>query len=171
MRKSEREAKELQRRRLRAGRLLLRGVAQAEVARRVGVSRTTVSVWNRELQARGLEALRARPRGRPSGLSDAQRAELMRALMGGALAEGFPTDLWTLHRVGALIERRFGLAYSESQVWRILVKLGFSCQRPSSRALERNEQAIQRWKRTRWPALKKTLRNKAESSSSSTRAD
>lgn len=171
MRKSEREAKELQRRRLRAGRLLMRGVAQAEVARRVGVSRTTVSVWNRELAANGLEALRARPRGRPSGLSDVQRAELMRALVGGALAEGFPTDLWTLPRVGTLIARRFGRTYSESQVWRILVKLGFSCQRPSSRALERNEQAIQRWKRTRWPALKKTPQNKAESSSSSTRAD
>lgn len=171
MRKSERVAKELQRRRLRAGRLLARGVAQAEVARRVGVSRTTVSVWNRELDAKGLDALKARPRGRPSGLSDAQRAELMKALTGGALAEGFATDLWTLPRVGALIERRFGRRYSESQVWRILVKLGFSCQRPASRALERNEAAIQRWKRTRWPTLKKTPRNKAESSSSSTRAD
>lgn len=171
MRKSEQKAKELQRRRLRAGRLLTRGVAQAEVARRVGVSRTTVSVWNRELDASGLGGLKARPRGRPPGLSDEQRAELMECLLGGALAEGFATDLWTLPRVGALIERRFGRAYSESQVWRILVKLGFSCQRPSSRALERNEQAIQRWKRTRWPVLKKTPRNKAESSSSSTRAD
>jgi transposase len=171
MRNSEREAKALQRRRLRAGRWLARGVAQAEVARRVGVSRTTVSVWNRALEANGLEALRARPRGRPSGLSQAQRAELMKALVGGALAEGFATELWTLPRVGALITRRFGRTYSESQVWRILVKLGFSCQRPSSRALERNEAAIRRWKRTRWPALKKMPRNKAESSSSSTRAD
>ena len=171
MRKSERQAKELQRRRLRAGRLLKRGVVQAEVARRVGVSRTTVSVWNRELEANGLDGLRARPRGRPSGLSGAQRAELMSALVNGALAEGFATDLWTLPRVGALIARRFGRTYSESQVWRILVKLGFSCQRPSSRALERNEAAVRRWKHTRWPALKKTPRNKAESSSSSTSRD
>ena len=171
MRKAARAAKKLQRRRLRAGRQLTRGVAQAEVARRVGVSRTTVSTWNRELAASGLDGLKARPRGRPPGLSDAQRGELMTALLGGALAEGFATDLWTLPRVGALIERRFGRTYSESQVWRILVKLGFSCQRPSSRALERNEGAIQRWKRCRWPALKKTPRNKAEPSSSSTRAD
>jgi len=59
-------------------------------------------------------------------------------------------------RVGQLIERRFGRSYSESQVWRILVSLGFSCQRPSVRALERDEGAIKRWKQTRWPALKKS---------------
>ena len=171
MSKTERESQLLQRRRLRAGRLLQRGVAQAEVARRVSVTRTTVSEWNAQLQAGGLEALKRRPRGRPSGLEEAQRRELMRALKGGALAEGFATDLWTLPRVGQLIERRFSRSYSESQVWRILVSLGFSCQRPSGRALERNEGAIQRWKQTRWPVLKKTPRNKAESSSSSTSRD
>jgi transposase len=156
MRKAQvQKAKKLQRRRMRAGRLLAGGMPQAEVARREGVSRTTVSAWNRELEAHGLEGLRARPRGRPSGLTDAQRGELLKALLAGALAEGFHTDLWTLPRVGVLIERRFGRRYSESQVWRILVALGFSCQRPDSRALERNDGAIRRWKRNRWPALKK----------------
>jgi len=171
MSKSEREAKELQRRRLRAGRLLQRGVPQAEVARRVSVTRTTVSQWNAQLQAGGMEGLKSRTRGRPSGLDEAQRRELMRALTAGALAEGFATDLWTLPRVGELIKRRFTRSYSESQVWRILVSLGFSCQRPSGRALERDEPAIKRWKQTRWPALKKTLRNKGGSSSSSTSPD
>lgn len=171
MSKSEREAKELQRRRVRAGRLLQRGVPQAEVARRVSVTRTTVSQWNAQLQAGGMEALKSRPRGRPSGLDEMRRRELMRALTAGALAEGFATDLWTLPRVGELIKRRFTRSYSESQVWRILVSLGFSCQRPSGRALERDESAIKRWKQTRWPALKKTPRNKGESSSSSTSPD
>jgi transposase len=76
MRKSENKAKELQRRRLRAGRLLSRGIAQAEVARRVGVSRATVSTWNERLGQGGTEALRARPRGRPAELDAAQRREL-----------------------------------------------------------------------------------------------
>ena len=171
MRKSEKVGRELQRRRLRGGRLLLRGESQAEVARRVGVTRTTVSDWNELVREGGLESLKRRPRGRPPGLDVAQRRELMRALSGGALAEGFATELWTLPRVGQLIERRFGRAYSESQVWRILVSLGFSCQRPSGRALERNEAAIKRWKKTRWPALKKTLPNKGGPSSSSTSRD
>jgi transposase len=171
MRKSKKVAKALQRRRMRAGRLLLRGVAQAEVARRVGVTRTTISTWNRALEKDGLEGLQAGVRGRPSGLSELQRSDLLKRLTRGALAEGFPTDLWTLARVGVLIERRCGRRYSESQVWRILIGLGYSSQRPSSRALERNDSAIGRWKRERWPVLKKTLPNKGESSSSSTNRD
>ena len=139
MSKTEREGKLLQRRRLRAGRLLLRGVAQAEVARRVGVTRTTVSEWNEKLVDGGLEALKQRPRGRPAGLGATQRRELVQHLKQGALAAGFATEMWTLPRVGQLIEQRFARRYSESQVWRILMSLGFSCQRPSGRALERNE--------------------------------
>lgn len=171
MSKSERESRDLQRRRLRGGRLLLRGVAQADVARRVGVSRATVSDWNERVSEGGLEALKRRPRGRPSSLDATQRSELVRRLKAGALAQGFSTELWSLRRVGQLLEEQFARRYSESQVWRILMALGFSCQRPTGRALERDEGAIRRWKRERWPALKKTLKNKAGSSSSSTSRD
>lgn len=171
MSKTGKEERALQRRRMRAGRLLLRGTPQSEVARKVGVSRTTVSDWNRRVMAGGLEALQRRPRGRPSGLEALQRAALVRLLKEGALAQGFATELWTLRRVGQLIEEKFSRRYSESQVWRILVSLGFSSQRPTSRALERDEAAIRRWKRVRWPELKKTPENKGEPSSSSTSRD
>jgi len=57
-----------------AGRLLQRGVAQAEVARRVGVTRTTVSPWNAQLENGGMETLKSRPRGHPSGLAEASVA-------------------------------------------------------------------------------------------------
>ncbi len=168
MSKSETVDRALQRRRMRAGRMLLRGVPQAEVARKVAVTRTTVSAWNEQLGGGGLEALKSRTRGRPSGLDAQQKLELVRLLKEGALAQEFATELWTLRRVGQLIEEKFARRYSESQVWRILVSLGFSSQRPTSRALERNEASIRRWKRERWPALKKTPKNKAGPSSSST---
>jgi transposase len=155
MSKLRKEDRDLQRRRMRAGRLLLRGVSQSEVARRVVVTRTTVSDWNRQVMAGGLEALQRRQRGRPSGLDTQQRADLVRLLKDGALAQGFATELWTLRRVGQLIEEKFSRRYSESQVWRILVSLGFSSQRPTARALERDEAAIRRWKRVRWPELKR----------------
>ena len=119
MSKTERESELLQRRRMRAGRMLRDGVAQAEVARRVSVTRTTVSEWNAQLQEGGLGALKSRRRGRPAGLQEAQRRELMRALKSGALAEGFATDLWTLPRVGRvdqaalcpLVQREPGVAH------------------------------------------------------------
>jgi transposase len=171
MAKGEKKLKQLQRRRLRAGRLLLKGVAQAEVARRVGVSRATVCEWNERLARGGLDALRRRPRGRPAGLDAAMRRELSQALKAGAMANGYATELWTLARVGRLIEQRFGLKYSASQVWRILSAMDWSCQRPSGRARERNEQAIRQWKRKRWPMLKKTPARRGVSSSSSTNRD
>jgi transposase len=172
MSKRDNKQKELEKRRLRAGRLLLKGVAQVEVARRVGVAKSTVSGWAKRLEAGGVDALRStRALGRPASLGPGQRAELIRALKQGAMAHGFATELWTLPRVGRLIEERFGLRYSEPHVWRILRQLGFSPQRPSKRALERDEGAIREWKRSRWPKVKKTLQNKDEPSSSSTSRD
>ncbi len=76
----------------------------------------TVSEWKAQLESGGLAALKSRPRGRPAGLDAAQRRELMRALTGGAVADGFATDLWTLRRVGQLIERHIARPYSKSQV-------------------------------------------------------
>jgi len=156
VKKREEKAKQLQRRRLRAGRLLLKGVAQAEEARRVGVSRVTVCDWNARLQQEGLDTLRRRPRGRPAGLDAAMRLQLAAILKAGAMAQGYATELWTLARIGGVIERRFGRRYSTSQVWRILSAMEWSCQRPTGRAIERDEAAIRRWKQQRWPTLKKT---------------
>jgi transposase len=148
--------KELEKRRLRAGRLLLKDVPQVEVARRVGVAKSTVCGWTKRLQSGGLDALRSeRSLGRPAGLDAVQRPELVQALNEGAMAHGFATELWTLPRVGRLIKSRFRLRYSVPHVWRILRSVCFTPQRPSKRALERDEQAIRDWKRERWPALKK----------------
>ena len=171
MAKDEKKLRQLQQRRLRAGRLLLKGIAQAEVARRVGVSRASVCEWNERLAQGGLDALRRGPRGRPTGLDARMRGELSQALKAGAMASGYATELWTLGRVARLIEQRFGLKYSLSQVWRILSAMGWSCQRPSGRARERNERAIGQWKHKRWPVLKKTPEPRGASSSSSTNRD
>jgi len=38
----------------------------------------------------------------------------------GAQAHGFGTDLWTLPRVAAVIERTAGVHYHSSHVWKIL---------------------------------------------------
>jgi transposase len=45
--------------------------------------------------------------------------------------------------------------FSQTQIWRILGSLGFSPQKPERRAIERDEQAVQTWRRKTWPKLKK----------------
>src|SRR6266436_5042002 len=147
----------LERRRMAAAKLLQQGVSQAEVARRLGVHRQSVIRWVRELRQSG----RARPVSARRGPTASAR---------GPQALGYETALWTAPRVARLIEQRCGVRYHPAHVWRLLGQLGWSCQRPAGRALERDEAAIQRWKQYRWPQLKKKPAGRAKPSSSSTRA-
>ena len=159
----EEQLEELERRRKQGMRLLAAGIWPAEVARRVGVTRQSVLRWTK-LHAKGGLAALERPKrfGRPPKLDDAQRVELIKALKTGAMAAGFATELWTLPRIARLIKERFGVEISQPSVWRMLQQLGWSVQRPSGRARERDEAAIATWKKKRWPALKKSPRGKAE---------
>lgn len=151
-----RDFKELERRRLKAARLLKQGVHEAEVARRVGVHRQSVNRWAKSLATHGDEGLKAADRaGRTPKLDAVKLKRFKEDLKKGPEAFGYGTGLWTLERVAEVIRSRFGVEYHPGHVWRLLVKLGWSCQRPVGKALERDETKIRRWKRARWPRLKK----------------
>jgi transposase len=83
---------------------------------------------------------------------------------------GYATALWTLPRIVTLIGQQFGHRYSPSQVSRLLRQIGWSCQKPARRALERDEQKIRAWKQRRWPAIKKKPASSGAPSFSSTKA-
>ncbi len=103
-----------------------------------------------------MEALKAKPHpGRPPKLSEQQKRELAAILRQGPMAAGFPTDLWTLKRVAAVIERHFGVKYHPSHVWKVLRSMGWSAQKPERRARERDEAAIRHWREKTWPQVKK----------------
>ena len=79
-----------------------------------------------------------------------------KALSKGAEANGYTTDLWTLPRAAEVIKRVTGVSYHPGYVWYILRKqLGWTWQRPSRRAVERDDEAIEHWVKQRWPQLKK----------------
>lgn len=146
----------LEKRRLKAFKLLAEGLPQAEVARRVGVHRQSVSRWAQAAQGKGQAALlKAGRAGRRPRLSDTQKDELKSAMLQGPEAHGYATGVWTLERVGALIEDQTGFQYHPGHVWRLLRSLGWSSQRPVGRALERDEKAISAWKKKDWPRIKK----------------
>lgn len=167
---TKRDLQAIEARRLEGARLLKRKVAQAKVAQRLSVSRQAVSDWARQLAAVNGAAgrLKAKVLGRPRWLAPDQCAELSSLLLKGALQAGFATELWTVKRVRVVIEREFGVKYSNTGCWALLHRLGFSPQKPEKRALQRDEEAIVRWKRQTWPALKKSPVERAAPSSSST---
>jgi transposase len=151
----ERAAREA--RRLRAAELFAQGRSQAEVAHEFGVSRQSAHVWHIRFEEGGVDALRSRgPTGPDPKLSDAQLAKVEQALLAGAMANGFDTDLWTLERVAVVITQRTGVRYHPGHVWSILRRrLGWTLQRPERRASECDEQAIQHWVQHEWPRIKK----------------
>ncbi len=162
----------LERRRMRAVRFFEQGETQSAVARRLDVSRTTAMRWAQAWDQQGREGLRAAGRaGRKPRLAEQQLQQVEEVLLGGALGAGYATEYWTLARVAEVIEQLTRVRYHPGHVWRVLRKLGWSRQKPTTRARERDEAAIERWVKTTWPAVKKTPHAKARRSSSSTRAD
>ena len=136
--------------------MLLAGKTPAEAAQAVGVARQTAYTWKAVLAEGGIDALRAMPtRGRPARLDQTQLQALGRTLLQSPTTLGFGTELWTIKRVGVLIERQYDVKFGQTQIWRILGGLGFSVQKPERRAIERNEDAVQTWKCQTWPRLKK----------------
>ena len=141
---------------MQAARLLEKGYSQSEVARHVGAHRQSVSKWAAELSAQGRAGLKKAGRaGRKPRLSTEDLGKIEQGLKRGPETLGYETGLWTTSRVAHLIEQECGVVYHPSQAWRILRQLGWSCQRPTGRALERDEDKIRRWKQKRWPELKK----------------
>lgn len=166
-----RDFEALERRRMDAARLLKQGVSQSEVARRLGVHRQSVIRWAQQLAQSGRAGLKQAGRaGRKPGLSAIQLKQIEQALKRGPEALGYASGLWTAGRVRELIEQQCGVRYHEAHVWRILRQLGWSGQRPTGRALERDEEAIRYWKRVRCPRLKKKRSASGAPSSSSTSA-
>jgi transposase len=153
----------LEKRRMQAARLLEKGYTESEVARRVGVHRQSVNRWVKQVAENGRIGLKKAGRaGRKPRLSEEQLRRIEAVLKAGPEEFGFDTGLWTGVRVGIVIEQEFGIRYSRGHVWWVLRQLGWSCQRPVGRAIERDEEKIRLWKKRRWPELKKTPKGKAE---------
>ena len=94
--------------------------------------------------------------GRPKRLDARQKRELVDKLEVGARAAGFPTEQWTQKRVQQVIEREFGVHYHQNYMGRLLHGLGWSVQKPETRALERDEDLIRAWLSQDWPRIKKS---------------
>jgi len=158
-------------RRLSAAKLLRAGERLAFVARAVHASRQSISRWYQAWKQGGLAGLRAADRaGRKPKLDRQQLAQVESWLLQGARAHGFSTDLWTLPRVAAVIERQTGVRYHPGHVWKILGAMNWSRQRPARQARERNEEVVHQGVRERWPVVKKTLATAKPGSSSRTKA-
>jgi transposase len=127
-------------RRLQAWALKQKGWKQKDSAEALGVSKGAVSQWFKKANSEGVEALRKRKGGGPKPrLSAEQVGQLPALLRQGAEHFGFRGNVWTRARVATVIQQTFGVAYSRTHVGWLLEKIGWSRQKPLTRAGQRDE--------------------------------
>src|SRR6478672_6931631 len=146
-------------RRFRALHLQQLGWPRHDIAEALGVSPVSVSRWFARARDGGSEALCAHPSpGRPAKLSDAQKRLIPEFLWHGAEAYGFRGEVWTRARIARVIEEEFGVRYHKGHVGKLLQELRWTPQVPIRRALQRDEEAIRRWRDDVWPEIRQRAR-------------
>jgi predicted NBD/HSP70 family sugar kinase/transposase-like protein len=97
--------------------LAAEGMRDAEIARRLGVSRQTVGTWRHRWQSAGLAGLEQRPRtGRPATVDEAE--VVTRALLapgGSGASRAIARELGLSHATVAAIRRRWRLGADSSE--------------------------------------------------------
>ena len=146
-----------------------RGEPVGQVARGLRVGVRSVQRWYRAWCAGGAAALRSAGPASRCRLDEEQLERLDAELERGAVAHGWADQRWTLARVQELIVRLFGVGYTVPGVWLLLRRRGWSCQRPARRAVERDDGAVEVWRREAWPRAKRSPRSRGPGSSSRTR--
>src|SRR5579872_5417893 len=96
--------------------LFEKDLSNAEIARRLGVSRKTIVGWRQLYAAQGACGLQLKPAGLPRRINEAQLQQVAEALLQGPQAHGYPTQLWTLPRIADLIEKLTGVRYHPGHV-------------------------------------------------------
>lgn len=88
-------------------------------------------------------------------LNKEQIKQLEQILISGATEYGFDTDLWTLGRIAEVIKKEFGIHYHPGSLSRTMRMLGYSCQKPTRIAINRNDRDRQMWLKDVWEKDKK----------------
>nr|WP_103890674.1 winged helix-turn-helix domain-containing protein [Actinacidiphila yanglinensis] len=155
--------------RLRAVERFDAGAKSGEIASELRVSERSVERWRRAWRERGEAGVLSKGSpGRPR-LSEAQIGRLERELERGPLVHGWADQRWTLARVKTLIGRLFHVSYTVEGTWRLLKRHGWSWQQPARRAIERDDEAVEVWKKETWPRVRASRRSSVPGWSSRTK--
>jgi transposase len=141
---------------------VLDGKKQVEVAKLFGITRRAISNWLKVHRIGGMQALKAKPKGRPKGgaLLPWQAAQIAKAVIDHHPEQlKLPFYLWTREAVAKLIQRKFGLRLSISTAGRYLQRWGFTPQKPARRALEQNPQEVRHWLEIAYPAIREQAKS------------
>lgn len=148
--------------RLMAVRRVRSGEKPSIVAASFGMCRTSIYRWLRAEKEHGVSALMSSKHPGPEKkLNTAQRVSVRKWICGKDPRQyGLDFGLWTRKIIAHLIGERMRIKIGITAVGRLLAQLGITPQKPLRRAYERDPQAIEEWKETRYPLLKKRAKRR-----------
>jgi len=143
--------------RIRAVQRVQDGESPEKVIQALGFARACIYNWLARYRAGGWGALETGKRsGRPRKLEGKHLSWIYRTVVEkDPLQMKFPFALWTRAMIAVVIRRQFGIKLSEASVGRLLRQLGLTCQKPLFRAYQKSPVAIEQWKQSVFPAIKK----------------
>lgn len=128
---------------------VLDGMSRAEAAKIGGMDRQTLRDWVHRFNAHGPVGLKDnRRRGNPRRLSAAQQAELAEIVETGPDRAVDGVVRWRRIDLQRVIEERFGVAYHERTIGKLLEALGFSHVSARPRHPKQDGEVIQAFKKT-----------------------
>ena len=127
-----------------------------EIAHLLKAPRSKVSFWLKQYEQRGeVSLLEGHRTGRPCGLSKKQETRLVDVIESGPTAYDFLGGVWTSPMITRVIQEEFDLKYHPGHVRKILYRLGFSVQRPKRLLAKADPNLLTRWRRYKYPLIKK----------------
>lgn len=147
--------------RLQALLLSAQGHTAPQIAELLHVHRTRVHAWVGHWNQYGEEGIKEGHRsGRPCALTEKQRQQFHDIVESGPVAYGLNTGVWTSPVLAEVIQEEFGVDYHPGHVRKLLHRLGCSVQRPTTRLVQAEPKAQNKWIRYTYPNLKKTRKPK-----------
>ncbi|MFW6275833.1 MAG: IS630 family transposase [bacterium] len=143
--------------RVRAVQRVQAGESPEDVIKTLGFSRACIYNWLADYRSGGWHALRTGQRtGRKRKLDGTQIKWLYKTIRDKDPQQlKFEFALWTRAMIVELIKRQFGITISPTSVGRLLIQMGFTCQKPLYRAYQRDPEAVQQWKEKEFPEIQK----------------
>jgi transposase len=135
--------------------LFQHGWKERDIVQALGASKGAVSQWLAAAREGGRKALYSHRHGTHAKLTDEQKQRIPDILWHGPEAYGFRGEVWTCPRVVEALALEFGVSYHRDHVSRILKELGWTPQIPITRAIQRDEGVIARWRTEVWPELRR----------------
>mgnify|MGYP006274687809 CR=1 FL=1 len=131
----------------------LDGKSRKAAAEAAGMDRQTLRDWIHRYNEAGVEGLRDKPRsGRPARLTEGEQAALRALILRGPDPERDGVSSWRIEDLCRLAKERFGVAYRESGMLRLVKSLGLSWQKTRPRHPEADPAKAKAFKKGVWQA-------------------